>query len=67
MHNPTLHPADSSLLSQVISEDLRLARFEAQGAKFAIQDNDPTRAYNHALWAARLARRAVRRFEAFSA
>jgi hypothetical protein len=39
-------------------ETMSLARFEAQAAKSAIADNDPSRARNHALWAARHAHKA---------
>lgn len=65
MKSDSIHYASSELLARVIKEDLVASRFEALSTRFAIQDNDPDRARNHALWAARLANRAVRRFAAF--
>lgn len=39
-------------------ETMRLARFEARAAQFAIADNDPERARNHAKWSAHHAHKA---------
>ena len=65
MNKNNMNPATGALLTRVIKEDLAASRFEALSARFAIQDGDPDRARNHALWSARLANRAVRRFAAF--
>lgn len=66
MNKLGMHPENGALLTRLIREDLASARFEAKGAQFAINDGDPDRARNHAYWAARLANRAVRRFDAFA-
>jgi hypothetical protein len=49
-----------------IRRDFQLARFEALAATFAVRDNDPERARNHAKWSARLALRAIHTVEAIA-